>query len=146
MGGSPGRAEATGYGVVAVLREALKRMAIEPKGVTASIQGFGNVAQHAAQRFVQMGGMVVAVSSWDAHDRQAYTFRKTTGIDPRALANLTDRFGTIDRAAAAEQGYEVLPGSAWSEQKVDVLIPAALENQITVVECPTNSRASAHDH
>jgi glutamate dehydrogenase len=136
MGGSPGRAEATGYGVISVLREALKRMAIEPKAATASIQGFGNVAQHAAQRFVQLGGVVVAVSSWDAQDRQAYTFRKAAGVDPHALAQLTDRFGTIDRAAAAERRYEVLPGSAWIEQEVDVLIPAALENQITVANAP----------
>jgi glutamate dehydrogenase len=136
LGGSPGRAEATGYGVIAVLRDALHRLEVEPKGTTASIQGFGNVAQHAARRFVQLGGIVTAVSSWDPSDRQAYTFRRATGVDPDTLAQMTDRFGTIDHAAAVEQGYEVLPGSAWMEQDVVVLIPAALENQITTANAP----------
>lgn len=131
LGGSPGRAEATGYGVIAVLIEALRRLDIEPASATASIQGFGNVAQHAAKRFVAAGGTVVAVSSWDATKRQPYTFRKLSGIDPTELTQWTDTFGTIDRARAAEHDYEVLPGTAWLEQDVDILIPAALENQIT---------------
>ena len=136
LGGSAGRAEATGYGVVAALLEALRRLDLDHAGATASIQGFGNVAQHAAKRFVRAGGRVIAVSSWDAEDRQAYTFRKLSGLDPDALAQLTDRFGTINRSRAAEQGYELLPGSAWIEQDVDVLVPAALENQITTANAP----------
>jgi glutamate dehydrogenase (NAD(P)+) len=131
LGGSPGRVEATGYGVVSVLLEALQRRGVEPRGVTASIQGFGNVAQHAAKRFDQAGGVVLAVSSWDARDQQAYTFRRMSGIDPAQLSQMTDRFGTINREAAIECGYEVLPGPAWFEQQVDVLMPAALEAQIT---------------
>jgi glutamate dehydrogenase (NAD(P)+) len=131
LGGSLGRTEATGYGVVAVLLEALKQLGVDPRRSTASIQGFGNVAQHAAKRFVRSGGTIIAVSSWDGEDRRAYTFRKANGIDPDALSELTDRFGTIDRTAAAQRGYEVLPGPAWIEQEVDVLIPAALENEIT---------------
>ena len=71
------------------------------------------------------------MSSWDAKSVNAHTFRKRSGIDPTQLTQLTDRFGTIDRARAAEHGYEVLPGTAWLEQDVDILIPAALENQIT---------------
>jgi glutamate dehydrogenase (NAD(P)+) len=114
-----------------VLIEALHRLGREPRGTTASIQGFGNVAQHAARRFARIGGSVIAVSSWDAKEKKAYTVRKPSGTDPDALTRLTDRFGSIDRNAAADAGYEVLPGSAWLEQAVDVLIPAALENQIT---------------
>ncbi len=131
LGGSPGRLEATGHGVVSVLLEALQRLDIEPAGVTASIQGFGNVAQHSAQRFVESGGVVAAVSSWNTRDQRPYTFRKASGVDPDELSRLTDTFGSIDRAAAADSGYEVLPGAAWLEQPVDVLIPAALEAQIT---------------
>src|SRR5829696_8330692 len=78
-----------------------------------------------------LGGKIACVSSWDAKDRQAYTFRRSSGIDPDLLSELTDRFGTIDRPGAAAQGCEILPGPAWIEQDVDVLIPAALENQIT---------------
>ena len=48
----------------------------------------------------------------------------------RGLSRITDRFGTISRAAAIESGCEVLPASAWLEQHVDVLIPSALEAQI----------------
>ena len=131
MGGSPGRTEATGYGVVAVLTEALELRGIDPTNATASIQGFGNVAQHAARRFADAGGRVVAVSSWDAREGQAHTFRKRSGIDPDALVRLTDGFGSIDKTGAAIEGYEVLPGSEWITQDVDILIPAALENQIT---------------
>jgi glutamate dehydrogenase (NAD(P)+) len=136
LGGSPGRAEATGYGVVAVVLEALTRLGIRPTGATASIQGFGKVARHAAERFVSSGGAVIAVSSWDADTRQAYTFRKLSGVDPSELSRLTDEFGTVNRFAAAEHGYEVLPGSAWIEQEADVLVPAAMENQITTINAP----------
>jgi glutamate dehydrogenase len=136
LGGSPGRTEATGYGVIAVLLEALKRLGIEPSKATASIQGFGNVARHAAARFVRSGGTLVAVSSWDPEERRAFTFRKSAGIDPDELAGLTDRFGTTSRTAAAARGYEVLSETAWLEQEVDVLIPAALENQITTALVP----------
>jgi glutamate dehydrogenase (NAD(P)+) len=131
IGGSAGRTEATGVGVIFVLREALSRLGLSLSSTTASIQGFGNVARHAAERFTAMGGTVTSVSSWDAGDKRAYTFRKESGVDPHALAQLTDRFGSIDKDRASGLGYDVLPGSAWIEQEVDVLIPAALENQIT---------------
>jgi glutamate dehydrogenase (NAD(P)+) len=131
MGGSPGRAEATGYGVVVVLREALTLLGLEPKATSASIQGFGNVAQHAARRYVESGGTLTAVSSWHAGDQRAYTVRKAAGVDPDALVHITDAFGSIDTNRAEDLGYEVRPGSAWLEEDVDILIPAALENQIT---------------
>ena len=131
IGGSSGRAEATGYGVVAVLRDALTQLGLEPKATRASIQGFGNVAQHAARRYVQLGGTLTAVSSWHAGDQRAYTIRKESGIDPDAMSHVTDAFGSIDTTRAEELGYEVLHGSAWLEEAVDILIPAALENQIT---------------
>jgi len=136
LGGSEGRAEATGHGVITVLLEALKSVDLSPSGAKASIQGFGNVAQHAARRFVDAGGTVMAVASWDPLSRQAYTYRKPGGINPDELREVTDRFGTINRAAAARTGYDVLPGTAWLEQEVDVLIPAALEQQITVKNAP----------
>jgi glutamate dehydrogenase (NAD(P)+) len=116
--------------------EALKSIGLSASAARASIQGFGNVAQHAARRFVDAGGTVIAVASWDPVSRQAYTYRKPGGINPDELRALTDRFGTIDRAAAARTGYDVLPGSAWLEQEVDLLIPAALEQQITLKNAP----------
>jgi glutamate dehydrogenase len=71
------------------------------------------------------------VACWDQADQTSYTYRKKSGIDFTELRGITDRFGGVDKAKAKEAGYEVLPGEAWIEQEVDILIPAALENQIT---------------
>ncbi len=131
MGGSLGRTEATGYGVIFTLREALKEMNINPEDTLASVQGFGNVAQYAIELYTQLGGKVIAVASWDEQEKCSYTFRKMDGINRDVLTRITDKFGGIDKAKAKELGYEVLDGEAWIEQDVDILIPAALENQIT---------------
>jgi glutamate dehydrogenase len=130
-GGSLGRTEATGFGVIYTVREALKRMNVPIQGIKASCQGFGNVAQYAAKLLIELGGSVVAVSCWDNDDHLAYTYKKADGIDVDFLLSITDRFGTIHKEKAQEGGYEVLPAEAWISQDVDILIPAALENQIT---------------
>jgi glutamate dehydrogenase (NAD(P)+) len=130
MGGSLGRTEATGYGVVFTIREALKTLGIRATDTEASVQGFGNVAQHAIRLYRELGGKVVAVACWDQGDQKAYTFRKQGGIDFDALLSITDRFGGIDKRKAADLRYEILPADAWLEQDVDILIPAAYENQI----------------
>ncbi len=131
MGGSLGRTEATGYGVIFTLREALKELGIDINNTTASVQGFGNVAQYAIRLYNQLGGNVIAVACWDQDDQTSYTFRKKEGVDLEELLTITDRFGGIDKNKAPGLGYEVLPGEDWLEQEVDILIPAALENQIT---------------
>ena len=131
MGGSLGRTEATGYGVVYTVREALREMGIKPENTTASFQGFGNVSQYALQLYQQIGGKPICVSCWDQHDQTSYTFRKKDGIDVKALTGITDRFGGIDKDKAKDLGYEVLPGDAWIEQDVDILFPCAIEHQIT---------------
>ena len=113
------------------MREALKRFEVPIEGVRASIQGFGNVAQYAAKLLIELGGVVVAVSCWDNDDHTAYTFRKTEGIDMDFLLSITDRFGTIDKKKAEKAGYDVLEADAWLEQEAEILIPAALENQIS---------------
>lgn len=130
LGGSLGRKEATGFGVVFTLREALKEMNIRITDTTASIQGFGNVAQYALQLYAQLGGKVIAVSCWDQKDQTSYTFKKSDGIDFDQLSAITDSFGGIDKVKAQEIGYEILGGDDWLKQEVDILIPAALENQI----------------
>jgi len=131
MGGSQGRTEATGYGVVFAIREALKLLDLRPENTRASVQGYGNVAQHAIRLFREIGGTVTCVSSWDNDAESAVSFRKRDGVDPDELAGITDRFGGVDRGKALELGYEVLGGNAWLEEPVDILIPAALENQLT---------------
>mgnify|MGYP001145642642 CR=1 FL=1 len=130
MGGSLGRTEATGYGLIFTVREALKEMGVRPQDTIASVQGFGNVARYAIELYQQIGGKVIAVSCWDQNDRTSYTFKKAGGIDYAELVSITDSFGSIDRKKAGDLGYEILDGSAWIEQDVDILIPAALENQI----------------
>ena len=130
-GGSEGRTEATGFGVIFTIREAMKHLGIDPSKTTAAIQGFGNVAQYAAIGFGKfLGGKVLCVSCWDRADKKSYTFTKDEGIDPIFLKTITDQYGTIDKEKAREAGYQVEDGDAWISKDVDVLIPAALEGQI----------------
>jgi len=131
VGGSLGRTEATGYGVIYTLREALERMNVKADSVRASMQGFGNVAQYAAKLFIELGGTVVAVACWDNDDHKAYTFAKPDGIDADFLLSITDRFGTIDKDKAVKAGYKIEDGDDWIAKDVQILIPAALENQVT---------------
>jgi len=131
LGGSLGRKEATGYGVIINVREALKELNIEISNTTASIQGFGNVSRYAIELYQQMGGRVICVSCWDQAEQISYSYRKKDGINLEELLSITDHFGGIDKTKAQELGYDCLPGEAWLEQDVDILIPAALENQIT---------------
>jgi glutamate dehydrogenase len=131
MGGSLGRTEATGYGCVYCLREALVEKGMDVKSTTASVQGFGNVSQYAIELYTRMGGKVVCVSSWNQAEQKSVSYQKTTGVDLAQLQTITDRFGGIDPAKAKELGYEILPGEAWLDRDVDILIPAAIENQIT---------------
>jgi len=132
MGGSKGRTVATGYGVMITVREALKELKIKPENTIASIQGFGNVARYAIELYNKMGGKVICVACWDENDKTSYSFRKKDGVNLKVLTSITDSFGGIDKDKARDLGYEVLPGDAWMEQEVDILVPAALENQIRV--------------
>lgn len=131
MGGSLGRTEATGYGVIYVLREALSELGIDIRKTKASFQGFGNVARYAVELYSQYGGVPICVSCWNQEEQKAITYLKEDGIDLQELLKITNRFGEINKEEAKKLGYEVLPGDAWIEQDVDILIPAALEHQIT---------------
>jgi glutamate dehydrogenase (NAD(P)+) len=137
MGGSQGRTEATGYGVVYTIREALTLLGLDVKKTRASVQGFGNVAQYAIRLYAQLGGTVTTVACWDQADQTSYSFRKESGVDADELVSIADRFGGIDKAKAKALGYEVLPGDAWLEQAVEILIPAALENQVRADNAPS---------
>ncbi len=130
MGGSLARTEATGYGVIYCLREALKEKGIDITKTTAAVQGFGNVAQYAIDLYTQLGGKVVAVACWDQIDQTSYTYIRKSGIKMEELKSITDKFGTIDKNKAASLGFERTDGGAWIEQDVDIIIPAAMENQI----------------
>jgi glutamate dehydrogenase (NAD(P)+) len=130
-GGSLGRTEATGYGVIYAVREAMKILKLDPEKSVAAIQGFGNVSQYAALGFRELlGGKVVCVSYWDRDDRAPYTVTNMNGIDPLFLQSITDQYGTIDKSQAIKDGYEIEEGDAWISKEADVLIPGALEGQI----------------
>ena len=110
MGGSLGRTEATGYGLIYTLREALKKMKINPKDTVASVQGFGNVAQYAIRLYTELGGKVIAVSCWDQGDQTAYTYLRNSGIDLDELLKITDRFGGIKKEDAIRIGVRTITG------------------------------------
>ncbi len=131
LGGSRGRTEATGYGLVYILREVLKELKMDTTKTTASVQGFGNVARYAAELYTQYGGKVVSVSCWDQNDACSYGFYKKNGVNLEELLKITDRFGTIDKDKAQKLGYQITPGDDWLTHDVDILIPAALEHSIT---------------
>jgi len=124
-GGSLGRTEATGYGMVYILEDLLQQMSIPLASTTASIQGFGNVGEYAARLYTELGGKVIAVSG------SAHTYKKADGCDIDELVSIKDSFGRIDAEKARALGYEVLPSDAWLCQDVDILMPSAIENQIT---------------
>lgn len=140
MGGSLGRTEATGYGVVYTLRESLKELDIDIRKTTASFQGFGNVSQYAIELYNQYGGTAIAISCWDNKEQNSFTIKKKDGIDLKELLSITNSFGEVDKKKAKELGYEILPGSEWINQDVDILIPAALENQLNAETAPGISK------
>jgi len=130
-GGSLGRTEATGFGVIYTVREAMKHLKMDPAKSVAAIQGFGNVSQYAALGFTELlGGKVVCVSYWDRVDRVSYTVSKPDGINPRFLMSITDIYGAINKDQAVKEGYTIEPGENWITKDVDVLLPCALEGQV----------------
>ncbi len=121
IGGSLGRTEATGRGVAVTTLEALKIKGTDPKGATVAVQGFGNVGSVAAIRAHELGLKVIAVSA-----SKGGVIRES-GLDPVALAKHTSEVGTMFGFEDADQiTNEELLGL-----KCDVLIVAAMENQIT---------------
>ncbi|MBP1692841.1 MAG: glutamate dehydrogenase [Chloroflexi bacterium] len=130
-GGSLGRTEATGYGVIYAVREAMKHLKLDPTKSIAAVQGFGNVSQYASIGFTELlGGKVVCVSYWDRTDRMPYTVSHPDGINPRFLKTITDQYGSIDKDRANKAGYIIEDAEAWIAKDVDVLIPGALEGQV----------------
>ena len=133
VGGSLGRTEATGYGVIYCVREAFKRLGLDFKGATASIQGAGNNAQYCCELFTQYGGKVIAISCWDSKDKKAYTYSCEEGIDPKDLLapGTLDKFGTVNLEKVKSFGWKQEDADAWLKKAVTVLIPAAMGNAIT---------------
>lgn len=121
LGGSEGRMEATGRGVVTTLLEAARDLAIDPQGATAAVQGFGNVGGNAALELVRRGCRVIAVS-----DALGAVY-DPVGLDIEALSHYACRTGSV----AGFAGAKAITHRAVLCAKCDFLIPAALEEAIT---------------
>jgi glutamate dehydrogenase (NAD(P)+) len=126
MGGSLGRREATGRGVMIVTREAARHLGLDIKGATVAVQGFGNVGSVSAMLLDRIGAKIVAVTDW-----KGGVYNKA-GIDVAALATYAKAHKTV----AGFPGGEPLSNEELWGLDVDVLIPAALENQITMENAP----------
>ncbi|NKJ48436.1 glutamate dehydrogenase [Burkholderia sp. SG-MS1] len=121
LGGSLGRREATGRGVFVVGCEAARRIGFDIEGARIAVQGFGNVGGIAARLFQEAGAKVVAVQD---HTGSLY---KSTGIDAGALLEHVVKTGGVGGFPEADA---VTNEEFWTIES-DILIPAALENQIT---------------
>ena len=121
LGGSRGRRQATGRGCTTVCHEALKKLGIERQDARVIIQGFGNVGGEAAQLMHQAGYKVIGIAEADAgvHNRH--------GLDIPALVRYRKEQGTVAGFPEAEEAdpREILTYDC------EVLVPAAIENQIT---------------
>ena len=121
LGGSEGRNEATARGCVFVARRACEVSGIDPKNATAAVQGFGNAGSIAARLLAKSGVKVIAVS--DSH--AGILNRK--GLDIAAVIAHKEKTGSV----GGFPGADSISSEAVLELEVDVLVPAALENQIT---------------
>jgi glutamate dehydrogenase (NAD(P)+) len=127
LGGSLGRREATGRGVMICAREAARHAGFDIKGATIGVQGFGNVGSVSADLLHKAGAKIVAVADWKGGVHNA------KGLDIPALLD----HARINRTVAGFKGGEALTNEQLFSLDVDVLIPAALENQITVDNAPS---------
>jgi glutamate dehydrogenase (NAD(P)+) len=122
LGGSLGRREATGRGVMIVTREAAKHLGFDINGATIAVQGFGNVGSVSADLCARAGARVVAVTDWKGG------VHNPNGLDIAGMLEYAKEHKTID----GFPGGQSITNEELFALEVDVLIPAALENQITV--------------
>jgi glutamate dehydrogenase/leucine dehydrogenase len=122
LGGSLGRSEASARGCLLVLREASKVRGVDLKTATAAIQGFGNVGSVMARLLWDEGVRVIGVS-----DSKGGILNKE-GIDIPALLRFKAATGSVE----AFPGCSPIPSDDVLKTQCDILIPAALENQITM--------------
>jgi glutamate dehydrogenase/leucine dehydrogenase len=122
IGGSLGRDAATGRGVMVNTLAALKKMGLNPKEVSAAVQGFGNVGSHAARLLAEQGIKIVAIGDHTA------TFYNENGIDVKAAL---DYVAKNNRVLKGFTGATEIGANDILTCKCDVLVPAALQNVIS---------------
>ena len=121
LGGSLGRVKATGRGVFVTGREAARRIGMNLDGARVAVQGMGNVGSSAAELFVQAGARIVAMQDHTG------TLVKPDGFDMLTTMDVLKEDGGI----ANVKGGERIDNEAFWDVDCDILIPAALEGQIT---------------
>ncbi len=126
LGGSLGRREATARGCTYAIEEACKHLGKQLKGMTVAIQGYGNAGSIAHDLLHARGAKVVAVSD------SRGGVHASSGLDPKLIQAHKSEAGTVQGA----KGTDRIGNKELLEMKVDILIPAALENQITEENAP----------
>lgn len=121
LGGSAGRETATAQGVTICIEEAAKRKGIELKGASVIIQGFGNAGSFLAKFMIEAGAKVVGIS--DALG----ALYDPNGLDIEYLLDRRDSFGTVTNLFT-----NVISNKELLEKPCDILVPAAISNQITI--------------
>jgi glutamate dehydrogenase (NAD(P)+) len=124
IGGSLGREAATGRGVMVNTLSALKKMGLKPNEVTAVVQGFGNVGSHAARLLAEQGIIIVGIGD---HTASLYNEK---GIDIKAALEYVTN--NSSRTLKGFPGATEIKHAELLISKCDVLVPAALQNVITV--------------
>jgi glutamate dehydrogenase/leucine dehydrogenase len=126
LGGSKGRNAATAQGMVFCVREAARKLCIDLKKATVAVQGYGNAGSWAAKLLREDGCRIVAIS-----DVGGGFYNKDRGIDPDEALEYVKEHKNLkgfERSAKVKKYDDPMK---LLEEKVDILIPAALENQIT---------------
>ena len=126
LGGSKGREEATGRGLVYLIQEAALHIGIDLKNATAVIQGFGNVGRNAATFMEQLGVKIIGIS-----DVSCGLYNEK-GLVLSAIDDHLQKNGTLDGYADASQ----VSNNELLELECDILAPCALQNQITDQNAP----------
>jgi len=121
LGGSLGRVKATGRGVFVTGREAARRLGMDLRGARIAVQGFGNVGSVAAELFAEAGAKIVAVQDHTG------TIVNSNGLDLAKLIPVANKEGVV----AFKAGGDIVPNEDFWNVACDILIPAALEGQIT---------------
>ncbi len=126
IGGSYGRVEATGRGVTIIAREASRHLGMSLAGAKVAVQGYGNVGSVAAYLLRDLGCTVVAASD------SGGGVHNPKGLDPRALLKFKEEHGSV----VGFPGTERVTNEQLLELPCDILVPSALEGQITAKTAP----------
>jgi glutamate dehydrogenase len=128
FGGSKGRTAATGFGVAVTVREALKKLHIDISKASIAIQAYGNVGSFTGTILEGMGAKVVAVAEYSREENRTYAIYNENGLNATTLDEYYKKNSTL---LGFPSGKEISMEAFWA-LNVDVLVPAARENQITL--------------